>query len=281
MVLATIVEEHLAQPDNLRSLILSSYCEQRQVPPLGPDSFLRASEFGSICPREEVIVSRKNLTRKRDRAANDMLQMLQGSGLHWAIQNILLPQVCDFLGVWRCISCGKTYGDGTNVPHSLRSRPLSCTCGTQEFLYREIVIKNEDFRISGHPDGFLILEGYPGVGIIEIKTIGAGWEVKQCPLMEHVIQIQIYLWLTNLEWGKILYWDKKVQGEDSIIEHHVVRDPDTIEELKEQARSIWTGLDASKRLPDRVCANSQAPRAKKCSVTEPCFANEFVPIHPF
>lgn len=280
MGLETIVEEIQSQPENLRALILTSFREERETAPLGPTSFLRASEFGYMCPREEVIVSKKNLTRKKDREANDMLQLLQGSGIHWALQNILLPKVCDFLGIWTCLDCKQTFGDDTCIPRSLTVRPLACVCGGKEFLYREISLRNEKFRISGHPDGFLILAKYPGVGIIEIKTIGAGWEVKQCPLMEHVIQIQLYMWLTDLEWGKILYWDKKVQGEDSIIEHHVVRDPDTIAEIKHLASSVWRGLEEDGPLPARVCVNSQAPRAKKCAVAKPCFANEFIPA-PF
>jgi hypothetical protein len=275
-VAVTTVPKNLAT-GSLKDLINSQYKSERVKLPLLHGGALRASEFGDVCPREEVLSAVLQVVRKETLGADSLMVFLHGSALHWALQNHVLPIVGALIGRWSCLGCGVVYGVGKSIPASLVPRPPSCTaCGGSQFHYLEVQLYNAEFDIGGHPDGFLIIPGLPGVGIIEGKSIAQGWSVKQCPMFTHVIQVQIYMWFTGLLWAKILYWEKGVNGLDALIEHHVERDEDTIVAIKDAIKSIWGALAGEAPLPDRICASPEAPRAEKCCVGEPCFASPSV-----
>ena len=273
MGLGSVVQKAMAGNGSLKKLIQTRYVSERVKLPLLHGGALRASEFGDLCPREEVLVSMLKLVRKDERTADKLMIFLHGSALHWALQNHVLPDVGALIGRWTCLDCGAAYGDGSNVPASLVPRPKKCKkCEGKDFHYRELELFNEEYKIGGHPDGFLIIPGLPGVGVVEGKSIMKGWEVKNCPILAHVIQAQIYMWFTGLLWSKIIYWEKGVNGLDALIEHHVERDEETIASIKQQIKKIWACLEHG-TLPDRICVNAKAPRAGKCSVGKQCFAD--------
>ena len=280
MGIGSVVQKALAGNGSLKKLIQNKYASERVKLPLMQGGNLRASEFGDLCPREEVLVALLQLVRKDPKNADKLMVMLHGSALHWALQNHVLPEIGALIGRWTCLDCALAFGDGTNVPSSLVPRPKECKrCKGRDFLYRELELYNEEYRIGGHPDGFLVIPGLPGVGVFEGKSIMKGWEVKNCPILAHVIQVQIYMWFTGLLWAKIIYWEKGVNGLDAVIEHHVERDDDTIISIKQQINVIWKALAAQKPgdpinydlLPPPICASPDAPRATKCCVGEPCF----------
>lgn len=270
-----VVQKSMVGSSSLTQLIEEKLKEKRVKLPLLHGGALRASEFGDLCPREEVLASEHQVVREEELAASTIMLFLHGSALHWAMQNHLLPDIGVMVGRWTCLDCGANYGDGSDIPNSLVPRPQICACSGKEFLYRELQLYNETYKIGGHPDGFLVIPGLPGVGVIEGKSIGRGFEVKQCPAMNHVIQAQIYMWFTGLLWSKILYWEKSASGTEALIEHHVDRDDDTIASIKEAIKEIWASLETGS-LPARVCASAEAPRAKKCPLFEPCFNTKVV-----
>lgn len=271
MGFGSVVSKAMAGSGTLKELIRERYQNERLKLPLLHGGALRASEFGDMCPREEVLVSLSRLVRKHPRDADLLMIFLHGTALHWALQNHLLPSIGVLVGRWTCTECGTAYGDGSDIPTSLVPCPKACKCGSKEFLYRELELENAEYRIGGHPDGFLVIPGLPGVGIVEAKSIGKGWEVKQCPILAHAIQAQIYMWFTGLKWAKILYWEKGVNGVDALIEHHLDRDDETILKIKNAIKALWAAIEEGAPLPDRLCASPQAPRAKKCCVASPCF----------
>jgi hypothetical protein len=161
-------------------------------------------------------------------------------------------------------------------------RPSSCetpncpgkaTLDKTDFLYVELFHRNEEYRTQGHPDGYLQIPGLPGLGILEVKSISSrsSYEVKHIPSMNHVVQLQTYFWLTGLQWGKILYWDKGAPGMSALMEHHVVRDEEIIANLQGMVRSIRVGMQQGGPLPARLCATATCPRAKSCGVVAKCF----------
>jgi hypothetical protein len=262
--------------DLLVELITEQFKSKREVPPLKLGDYMRVSSFAALCPREEVLRSLHSITKSDEVEPDLNLIFAHGSGLHYTLQNNVLPVLDVLYGQWTCLGCGFVYGADKTKPfvEAICKRPVKCEkCGSLEFLFKENFFTDEQYHLTGHPDGFLKLPQYEGMGVLEAKSISprGAWEVKSCPKMDHVIQSQIYCWMTGFKWSQILYWDKGTNGTAGLIEHHVERDDETIEQVLETVKSIWSGI-GSKSLPDRVCATNDCPRAEVCPVRDRCFS---------
>jgi len=271
----------------LKPLIRSAIPEERTKPPLTEDDWIRVSGLAMMCAREEVLCVREGVSKEDNISADLMLIFEHGHGLHWDLQNRVLPQTKTLLGRWLCGSCATHHGgeaewDTTAMvgfEESQLLRPVECpNCGApmlpDNSLYQEQWIKDPEYRLAGHPDGFLRLEGMPGLGVLEVKSISprGAWEVRNCAKLDHVTQAQCYMWMTGCQWGKVLYWDKGTGGMKGLIEHTIEYDEDHVEAMQNLVRDIWTGVkDKSSKLPERICGSPDCNRAELCSCVEPCF----------
>lgn len=282
MGLGDILQEAVGSGTLLRA-IESGFKQDRPKPPLNSDSYLRASAIPGLCAREEVICANDDVMRRDSVDPGLNLTFLHGTALHWAVQNKLLGPLGSLYGTWRCDKCGHLHGDSATAASPADfswavPMPKKCAvpdCGGHELTYVEPAFVDHDLRLTGHTDGLLVLPGLPGMGILEVKSIGErGFrEVQNVPQIGHMVQAHIYMMFTGFRWAKILYWHKGGNGLPSLKEHHVERDEETIRRIQDVVRSVWAGI-ALKSLPQRICANSVCPRAKLCSVAEKCFANE-------
>jgi len=275
MGLGSLVENALKSGASLKKLIKEDYAVVEDIPYLVKDSWVRSSGFPMLCPREEVLCSTHKVERTWEINADLNLIFQHGHGLHHQLQNEILPSVGVLRGKWVCQGCGAMHGGPVDPKARVETwaepKPEGCPdCSGKEFLFHEVKMFNEDHRVSGHCDGFLELDGVPGMGIVEGKSIGQGWQVQNVPKLDHVIQLQTYLWLADLQWGIILYWQKGVNGVGALIEHFVERDEDTIDNIKATLKSIWNGVETGE-LPDKVCETSTCKRAKSCAVRNQCF----------
>lgn len=290
MSLGSLVQETI-KTSTLKDLIRKNFKESRAILPLREedDAYVRASSLAHLCPREEVLCNLLNVTNRMDRKnADSMLTLMHGVALHWALQNKILPTLGDILvGQWSCLNCGTVYGDpggGKSLSSSLVPRPKVCSnknmhCNSTDFQYLELHFKNPEYRIGGHPDGFLKMDGMPGLGILEAKSVSSenALKVINMPFFDHVVQAHIYMWLTRTEWATFLYWDKGERGlTNSIIEHTIYKDEELIEKIKDDLKSIWEGIK-TKTLPERnpkICEEETCTRAKKCVVSSICFNSD-------
>ena len=118
--------------------------------------------------------------------------------------------------------------------------------------------------------------------ILEIKTInerGFGYVdpiMGGRPKVEHVAQVQAYMWLSGLKRARILYIKKDLSvGPDKVMCEHVVeRDESIIDGIKamlvECARVVDGELDS---IPDRLpeCKSKTSTKARWCAGKNPCF----------
>ena len=288
---------------DLKSIIRATIQERSEKPPLSSESdsaenIIRVSGLASVCPREEVLCSRHNVSRPEEISADLMMIFEHGNGLHWDMQNKILPQTKTLLGRWLCGSCGAQHGGEPvwEVPlewieggwndeyvdrfeNSQILRPDKCpNClndmSHENSLYMEQWIKVPELRLAGHPDGFLRLPGLPGLGVLEIKSINSkgAWEVRNCAKLDHVVQTQTYMWMTGCRWGKILYWDKGTNGMKGIIEHTVEYNEDQVEAISNIVRDTWEGVRGGD-LPTKICASPDCKRANLCAVSDLCFSD--------
>ena len=256
--------------------------EEPQLP-LTSDSYLRCSSLSSMCPREEVLCVINEVVRTQVVSVDLSLVFSLGTALHNILQNKVLPSLGDVLyGQWRCLACGLLTGGtsgGKPLLESIIARPKACSCGGPDFLYEEASLRSEQYRLTGHPDGFLKLPEYEGFGILEAKSISerGAWEVKKTPKMDHVIQAQMYMWFTGTQWAQILYWDKGTFGINGLIEHHIERDDDVLTDILSSIDALWSSVklfkaEGEKVLPERICSIATCPRAEVCSVSKQCFS---------
>lgn len=266
---------------SLLQLIERDFVQREKKPPLTAKSYLRASGIPMLCAREEVICATKKVERDNDVDAALNLTFLHGTALHWAVQNKLFGPMGVLYGTWRCDKCGSLHGDAKAARSAddfqwAVPMPKVCRvqkCGSKEFTYVEPEFVDHDLRLTGHTDGFLVLPGLPGMGILEVKSVGPRYarEVKIAPQIGHIVQAHVYMMFTGFRWARILYWLKAESGMSMLGEHHIDRDEEIIHRVQDLVRSIWSGMESG-QLPDRICANATCARAKACSVAEQCFA---------
>lgn len=271
-------------PSPLIDLIRERFKSEEPQPPLTPNSYLRCSSLSSICPREEVLCVTNNVMRSQVVSVDLNLVFSLGTALHGILQNKILPSLGDALyGQWKCLACGLVTGGGTaggkTLLETIIPRPTACACGGREFLYEEASLVSEQYRLTGHPDGFLKFPQYQGFGILEAKSISerGAWEVKKTPKMDHVIQAQMYMWFTGTQWAQILYWDKGTYGINGLIEHHIERDDEVLADILSSIDGLWSSIKkfkatGEKVLPERICAVQACPRAEVCAVAKQCFS---------
>jgi hypothetical protein len=276
MSLANVLRGETGHGSLLR-IISETFVRDEPKPPLDPvASYLRASGIPSLCAREEVLCTLNKIVRRDTVDVGLNLTFLHGTALHWAVQNELLGPSGVLYGTWECLGCLKRYGeyiDGARPEDWSRPMPKVCLkCESHAFRFIEHKFVDHALRLTGHSDGFLVLPGLQGMGILEVKSIGerGGREIKQVPQIAHMVQTHIYMMFTGFKWGKILYWQKAESGLGSLVEHHIDRDEDTIDLVRNLIRSVWSGME-SKTLPDRICGNDSCARAKACPVSKTCF----------
>ena len=279
MGLGTLLEAAVSST-SIRKIIETSYTTVEEVSWLTSESWMRASGFAEICPREEVLVSISKVLRKREGTGDSYVNFAIGKGIHSQLQESILPGIGIILGEWECTRCGAHYGvkqPDAKIGEYAVKRPTQCSrCEDPNggFRFHEYHFTDLEHRIGGHPDGVLSIPGITGLGLLEAKSISpkGGWEIYHVPKLDHVIQSHIYMWLTGLGWTKILYWDKGVYGLSGIVEHTVERDEETVEVIKATLKELWDGLRHQRPPETRICASIDAPRAEKCVVAQPCFA---------
>jgi len=296
-------------PGSIRELVEQHYVRKEPKPPFTEDEWLRASGIAYTCPREYVYLHRSGIKRIDEVDANLLLCFLHGTSLHWGLQNRVLAELGLLHGRWRCKQCGFTVGGLSNESfeevRALRGlrrgelikqsdrfrelmreqvstvvpRPEGCEqCGFSaddewsSFEYEEMWFGIPDLRIGGHPDGFLKVPWRDDLGLLEVKSISdhGAFKVRNRPDIKHTAQLNIYLEATGVEWACVLYWAKGTFGTKALVEHHVDRDENLVARMRKALTSLWEGVEGG-ALPDRVCKNKSAPRARECPFVDPCF----------
>jgi CRISPR/Cas system-associated exonuclease Cas4 (RecB family) len=186
-------------------------------------------------------------------------------------------------GCWKCPNplCGCLYGaeDPIGILNPARTVPgWKCKCGNgAKLVYEEISIKSPDqYNFRGHVDAVVDLRGTEyerhtqyDVFIADMKTIKDDMfsELTE-PKTEHVVQVNIYMWILGLNGAVVVYENKDNQ---SVKEMFVPKDEALIEKIKQQ--SLWMReLLESRKLPSRPSdfTRSKFP-CRMCEFLEFCY----------
>lgn len=183
-------------------------------------------------------------------------------------------------GNWLC-PCEKLYVQDETW-HKAKS--MKCgTCGHPPFQYREKVVTNDDYMITGSVDIPLLIEDF--FYLNECKSMAAkSWRELKRPKPEHLLQVLTYWWLFKKKglplWDRVslLYVNKEYMWsglpfkeywfQPSLIE-------DRLDDLLAEAKQLVQFRKKDKALPPRtMCKDKDSPDAKGCQFRHVCFEME-------
>jgi len=156
------------------------------------------------------------------------------------------------LGRWTCINWSahpepKLFGTETKFGCT---KPSKCECGSTKFQYAEVGFRDDETWWGGHVDAIIDITKWPYKKLGEYKDIAAlpdderyflidfktmnPFEFKglEKPKTEHKTQMQVYLYLSGLKFGKFVYENKANQA---VKEFLVLRDDAMIAVKREEA----------------------------------------------
>jgi hypothetical protein len=281
----------------LAELIKDSYKDARKLMPLEADQWIRVSSLGMVCPREEVLCAMHSVIRNDIVDGDSGVNFEQGHAVHWMFQSRILAKAGVMIGAWRCTYCGTQYGSRSEGYIPRPARCVRCGAVAEEpgrangrpddsvngnaFVYVEEWIGNAKYKIGGSPDGYMMAEYRPDYNnedltLLEFKSANERnfIKYKDAPDFVHVIQAQLYMWLTGCRKAKAVYFNKNERGMAGVAEHDFNYDPECIDRVIEAVQEIRTGIVNSEPPPRVVCMSADCPRAMRCHVQELCFNGE-------
>lgn len=165
--------------------------------------------------------------------------------------------------------------------------PEECDdCGFQSsifspFIFKEVPVSDDEYGIVGHADGIVRVDDLPP-RLMDIKTTSWIKHVRSGDTKKrYVYQLQIYMTLLDLDYGVIMFFDKKSNDRHYA---HFKQDDQFIEDYREkidrdeEAKPIiedGVDIDTFEEEPfERICSNEDVQRAKHCPVSKECFKHE-------
>lgn len=225
----------------------------------------RASNLYHVCMRFMVIGTLNNLEATDMVHFNRQVTFDIGSALHKWIQNSDAYFGDQRRGTWQCNACGKVRLFGKPPIEGC----TKCGADIQAMEYRELeLLMHEPYRVTGHPD--LFIEPFDAKGkirVVELKTMsGDRFERLNAPLIEHVWQIQTYMWACHTkafdigvridnEYGYIVYITKQERkGEVPIKVFTSKHDSRVLKDIKSKLQLYIDGVDTGVLPPpDQTC----------------------------
>ncbi len=254
-------------------LLRDRFCKIEKTYPMKPDDWIRVSHFPYMCPREEVICAREDIVRERRITEDNEWFFGVGHALHYLFQSRFLGPQGALLGMWMCMGCGKKYGG----PGNMRTKhPGECDCGVHDFIIREDTVEDHELRIIGHYDGVIQIPGKEPVAIVDFKSMNKFYfmRTKDRPVANHVLQLNLYMWLTGFRHGVLVYINKQeLKLRDAIREFWIEYDERMIADAQEKIQALKEGLDGGP-MPTRICASRNAKRAVGCKTKARCFLSD-------
>jgi hypothetical protein len=168
-------------------------------------------------------------------------------------------------------------------------RPKKCECGSTRFEYVEVGFLDREVMWGGHVDGIIDNEiaakesGYKNVvcdpderfTVIDFKTINDFEYSKKldAPKSAHITQMQVYLYLSGLKFGKFLYENKNNQG---VKEFLIPRDDKLLEVKRAEAITLKNQVEAqnsqgNRTLPKRGFDSKTHYQCMRCKFRGDCW----------
>lgn len=191
-------------------------------------------------------------------------------------------------GKWRCRKCETLQGENEKLGILRPEHCQECGRTNPSFQYVEVGFYNEETMLGGHVDAILDLRGQEINGelisqdadeadshlIVDFKSMRSeAFRRLVVPKDGHITQMQIYLFLSGVRFGKFLYENKNDQ---MFREFFVARDDAFIERQKAAAKLLKkivqsTNSEGQRTLPSRASKKDNAKECVECSFRSHCW----------
>lgn len=156
----------------------------------------RASSLYDACMRKHVIGTIFHMYEVAHSGIKQHLLYGIGNAVHYWLQNSGDVFGDRRYGWWRCLACGTTryFGKPPKKPCE------HCKASAAATVYQEHgIILRKPLVVSGHPDMFCMSEEEL-LRVAEIKTMeGDAFDKLVAPVIDHVWQLQTYMWAAPLD----------------------------------------------------------------------------------
>lgn len=163
------------------------------------------------------------------------------------------------------------------------------------FAYEEIEIVHDDPPITAHPDapiwvgngppedGKALADEYVEIGELKSATDtvleyglrgSAPWAEE--PWEKHVKQLQVYMYASGCERGRVIYINKGARKpEEMLIDHRVELDRELVENRLVELEMVDDAIEQEDAtIAPRVCGSPDCSRAEDCPVSKKCWSLE-------
>jgi hypothetical protein len=249
------------------------------------DVWFSVSDVQNLCPRLYAMAVCGHAAMREEVDAETLFTFANGTALHNSFQNELLPAAIPevFQGSWKREIEGRLeIVDGaTKGPFTERGwgpKPEG-----DYWTFWESKGRIPEAKLVGKWDGVLAWPDAPHE-VLEVKSIrgdlfsNVNPGVGGRPIAAHLLQVQAYMWMSGLNFARIVYVTKGgTTLRESIAEHIVARDENVIAGLRTTLLECLEAMRVAKA--DRVipakpltCRIKSDPRARKCACKDVCFA---------
>lgn len=252
---------------DLVSAVDKKIAEKKVTEPLTPDTYIRVSSMGYLCPREEVLRARLKVVKVENQSAQTIRIFNIGTAYHTMVQNDYLGRHQFIWGNWKCLVCEHVEKDSF-----MPARCPKCSRDQKTLIYDEFDLKSENFKITGHPDGVINIDGKKW--LLELKTINDfGFKdvvARGEPKPDHILQTNMYMGMMKIYQAIVIYFNK----DSGVWRQFYLKYDNQLVKAKLDSITYMRQCIAneSKPLPARVvCASITCSRAKNCPVSKQCF----------
>jgi hypothetical protein len=289
----TLVDGNIAA--ELREDFLHWLEHGKTDPPRAPG--LHCSSLWKTCPRIPLLEKKyAEFLKIEKNSPGQQLTYDVGHALHHWVQNAWMGPFGRLWGNWKCLSCQKITHEG----------PMPQVCpqcdviwrndedGSQNIVYDELFVVNEQLKYCGHCDGIFLTRAGNKV-VFEFKTISKSQYggLKQ-PKHEHIIQVHAYMAALGLKDAIVFYLDKGSQADwrklpdgwscknPHIKVFHVKWDDGIWGSMVKRIEEYHRADKRARDLPvveiehinefARVCTHKKCDMANDCGVRDLCFA---------
>lgn len=184
------------------------------------------------------------------------------------------------VGNWQCKECG--YG-------WMAKSPAICPdCTSHRIKYKEVAIRNDEYKVIGHADGEW--EDDRGRALIEIKSIGLGtirwdapglysgyeagdltlddlWKRIKRPFLPHMRQINLYMYFRGLSNAIVIYEFKPTQ---EVKEFHLSLNMEVVQPMLDGMKDVLDALD-DEFPPPRPEGFMKSKQCRFCNYKDMCW----------
>lgn len=229
------------------------------------DKYVRASYLSKddFCPLAEVLIKLNNVKVDSIVDGKSIIRFSFGTIMHDMLRLIFKDRIYN-IGYF-CRSCG----------HYVRGNEYNLYLYCDVCRSDDIIPIEKHFvkdNISGHLDGAIKLKEFGDeFGVFELKSCSSGvFTMLNKPQRSHIIQMNLYMYLTGFSYGVIIYVDRERMVDWNVKQYLVKRNAELINRYVDIVKVMFEDLNNKEVNKTLKYARCGEIKDKNCVVRNLC-----------